>query len=149
TRIHDIQGASHISPMVGQAVSNVPGIVTALVSNGFYLQDPNPDANDATSEGIFVFTSSAPTAVIGQSVLVSGTVSEFRAGGASSTNLTNTEIGSPTVAVVSSGNALPPPIVIGTGGRIPPSMIIEDDASGNVETSGVFDPATDGIDFYE
>jgi hypothetical protein len=27
--------------------------------------------------------------------------------------------------------------------------VIEDDASGSVETSGVFDPATDGIDFYE
>jgi uncharacterized protein len=28
-------------------------------------------------------------------------------------------------------------------------MVIEDDATGSVETSGVFDPATDGIDFYE
>jgi endonuclease/exonuclease/phosphatase family metal-dependent hydrolase len=51
--------------------------------------------------------------------------------------------------VVSSGNPLPPPIVIGTGGRIPPTMVIEDDASGSVETSGVFDPNSDGIDFYE
>jgi predicted extracellular nuclease len=149
TRIHDIQGASHLSPMVGQAVSNIPGIVTALTSNGFYLQDPTPDANDATSEGIFVFTSTAPTAVVGQSVLVNGNVTEFRAGGASGTNLTTTEIGSPTIVVVSSGNPLPPPVIIGTGGRIPPTMIIEDDASGSVETSGVFDPATDGIDFYE
>jgi predicted extracellular nuclease len=149
TRIHDIQGASHLSPMAGTAVSNVPGIVTALVSNGFYLQDPNPDANDATSEGLFVFTSSAPTAIVGQSVLVSGNVTEFRAGGAGSTNLTVTEIGSPTIVVVSSGNALPAPVIIGTGGRIPPMTIIEDDASGSVETTGVFDPATDGIDFYE
>jgi uncharacterized protein len=28
-------------------------------------------------------------------------------------------------------------------------MVIEDDASGSVEESGVFDPAADGIDFYE
>jgi predicted extracellular nuclease len=149
TRIHDIQGASHLSPLAGTAVSGVPGIVTALVSNGFYLQDPTPDANDATSEGIFVFTSSAPTVSVGQSVLVSGNVTEFRAGGASSTNLTVTEIGSPSIALVSSGNPLPPPIVIGTGGRIPPTMVIEDDAMGSVETTGVFDPANDGIDFYE
>jgi hypothetical protein len=27
--------------------------------------------------------------------------------------------------------------------------VINDDGTGNVETSGVFDPATDGIDFYE
>ena len=32
---------------------------------------------------------------------------------------------------------------------MPPGEVIEDDATGSVETSGVFDPATDGIDFYE
>ncbi|MGE5376590.1 MAG: PxKF domain-containing protein, partial [Bacteroidota bacterium] len=41
------------------------------------------------------------------------------------------------------------PVLIGAGGRVPPSTIIEDDATGDVETSGVFDPASDGIDFYE
>ncbi len=35
-KIHDIQGASHISPLVGQGVSGVEGIVTAKLSNGFY-----------------------------------------------------------------------------------------------------------------
>ena len=57
TLIHEIQGAGHLSPLSGQAVANVPGIVTARRSNGFYMQDPAPDADDATSEGIFVFTS--------------------------------------------------------------------------------------------
>ncbi len=149
-RIHDIQGAAHISPLNGQAVSNVPGIVTVRRSNGFNMQDPNPDANIATSEAIFVFTGSAPTVNVGDSVQVSGTVAEFRAGGASGlNNLTSTEITGPTIAVVSTGNTLPTPVVIGIGGRMPPTEIIEDDATGNVETSGVFDPATDGIDFYE
>jgi hypothetical protein len=50
---------------------------------------------------------------------------------------------------MSSGNPLPIATVIGAGGRIPPAEVIEDDASGSVETSGVFDPASDGIDFYE
>ena len=147
--IHEIQGAAHTSPFAGQNVSSVPGIVTARSSNGFWMQDPNPDANDATSEGIFVFTSSAPTAVVGDSVQVSGRVQEFRPGGASSTNLTTTELSSPTITVVSTGNPLPPATVVGTGGRIPPSEVIEDDVSGSVETSGVFDPASDGIDFWE
>jgi predicted extracellular nuclease len=39
--------------------------------------------------------------------------------------------------------------VIGSGGRVPPSAVIEDDATGDVETSGTFDPGTDGIDFWE
>jgi predicted extracellular nuclease len=147
-RIHDIQGASHISPKAGQHVSDVAGVVTGLRSNGFYLQDPNADADDATSEAIFVFTSSAPTVSIGDAVRVSGSVSEFRAGGSSSTNLTQTEITSPVITVDSTGNALPTPVVLGTGGRVPPNTIIEDDASGSVETSGVFD-MSDGIDFYE
>jgi hypothetical protein len=74
-------------------------------------------------------------------------VSEFRS---SPTSLTLTELTSPVVTVLSSGNPLPAPTVIGTGGRIPPSTVIEDDANGNVEAAGVlFDPAEDGLDFYE
>jgi predicted extracellular nuclease len=148
-RIHDIQDGAHLSPFAGVPVTDVPGIVTALRSNGFYFQDPDPDADDATSEGLFVFTSVAPSVVVGDAVQVDGTVSEFRPGGATSANLTTTELVSPTVTVLSTGNATPAPAVVGTGGRIPPDEVIEDDATGDVETSGVFDPATDGIDFYE
>jgi predicted extracellular nuclease len=149
TPIHDVQGATHISPFNGQIVK-VVGIVTARSTNGFWMQDPNPDADPATSEGIFVFTSSAPTANVGDSVRVTGRVQEFRPGGVSNGNLTTTELASPSVSVLSTGNPLPAPTVIGTGGRIPPDAIIENDAaSGNVETSGVFDPDQDGLDFYE
>jgi predicted extracellular nuclease len=148
--IHDIQGAAHISPFAGQNVSNVNGIVTVKRSNGYYMQDPSPDANDATSEAIFVFTSSAPTSVnVGDAVKANGRVQEFRPGGASSTNLTTTELTAPTTTVLSSGNPLPPSTIAGTGGRVPPSDVIEDDATGDVETSGVFDPANDGLDFWE
>jgi predicted extracellular nuclease len=147
--IHDIQGASHTSPLAGMSVSGVTGIVTARLGNGFYMQDPTPDADVATSEAIFVFTSSAPTVSVGDEVRVSGNVTEFRPGGASSTNLTTTEITSPTITVLSSGNGLPAATVLGVGGRVPPNMVIDDDATGSVETSGSFDATTDGIDFYE
>jgi predicted extracellular nuclease len=147
--ISDVQGASHLSPLAGRLVSGLAGVVTATLGNGFYLQDGTPDANDATSEAIFVFTSSSPTVDVGDDVRVGGRVAEFRPGGAASTNLTTTEITSPTISVLSSGNTLPAATVLGAGGRIPPNMAIEDDATGSVETSGVFDPAQDGIDFYE
>lgn len=146
-RVHDIQGAAHTSPLAGQPVTDVPGIVTATSSNGFWLQDPQPDADPATSEGVFVFTRTRPTVAAGDAVTVTGQVSEFRPGG-DATNLTTTEIVSPTVAVQSSGNPLPAAIVIGKDRR-PPQKTIENDATGDVETSGTFDPATDGIDFYE
>ncbi|MGH2813458.1 MAG: lamin tail domain-containing protein, partial [Actinomycetota bacterium] len=146
--IHDIQGAAHLSPHRGEPVQTT-GVVTAVRSNGFYLQDPTSDAEEATSEGILVFTSSAPTVLVGDAASVKGFVAEFRPGGPDTANLTTTELITPQVAVSSSGNPLPVATVIGTGGRVPPSEVIEDDATGDVETSGVFDPATDGIDFYE
>jgi predicted extracellular nuclease len=150
--IHDIQGAGHISPLSGQTI-RTGGIVTALrtagSTRGFYLQDPSPDSDPATSEGVFVFTGSGsnPSALVsvGDQVQVSGRVSEYRA---AAVGLTVTEIISPSVSVLSSGNALPAPVVLGSGGLVPPSTVIEDDAS-DVETTGVFDPASDGIDFYE
>jgi predicted extracellular nuclease len=152
TPIHDIQGASHISPLSGQTVTTL-GTVTAKSSNGFWMQDPNPDADPATSEGIFVFTSAAPTVSVGDAVRVGGRVSEFRPGGNSATNgnLTTSELsGSPSITVLSTGNPLPSTTVVGTGGRIPPGQVIEDDASGNVETGATaFDPANDGLDFWE
>jgi uncharacterized protein len=149
--IHTIQGASHFSPLNG-LLETTQGIVIALRSNGFYMQDPNPDGDVATSEGIFVFTRAAPGVLAGDLVEVVGTVTEFRPGGAGGTNnLTTTELAAPDllVTVLSSGNPLPAATVIGTGGRVPPSLVIEDDATGDVETSNIFDPAADGIDFFE
>ena len=153
TRIHDIQGAAHRSPLEGQTVTSVPGIVTAVSSTGFYMEDPLPDNNPATSEGILVYTSTTPTVTVGQYVLVSGTVTEFRPGSTSGVNnLTTTEITSPTI--VSGGTApapLPPPIVIGQGGRVPPTSRTAGSApNGSAEAAGyVFDAVNNGIDFYE
>ncbi|SHM53923.1 endonuclease/exonuclease/phosphatase family protein [Cryptosporangium aurantiacum] len=148
-RIHDVQGAAHVSPLRGQVVS-VPGIVTARASNGFYLQDPQPDRDPRTSEAILVFTGSAPSVAVGDAVTVEGTVTEFRPGGADGTaNLTATQLTTPTVTVTSSGNALPATTVLGAGGRRPPTSVVENDANGDVEAGGAFDPASDGLDFYE
>jgi uncharacterized protein len=63
TPIAAIQGAGHKSPEVGGAVGefgnsgtdrfNVEGVVTAVTTNGFWMQDLVGDEEDATSEGIF------------------------------------------------------------------------------------------------
>jgi hypothetical protein len=150
--IHDVQGAAHRSPFAGQTVSGVVGVVIAERSSSFYMQDPTPDADDATSDGILVFGSGLGGLVnVGDLVRVTGRVDEFRPGG-DPENLTTTEITTPglVVTVLSSGNPLPPTTLIGAGGRVPPMTVIEDDASGDVEASGVlFDPGEDGIDFWE
>jgi predicted extracellular nuclease len=148
--IHDIQGAAHVSPLAGQAVSFVPGIVTAVTGDGFWFQDPNPDSDPRTSEGLFVYTSTVGLKpAVGDSVKVSGTVTEFRPGGSTSSNLSFTELTSASVVSLGSGNPLPPAVVLGRGGLAIPTTVIEDDATYDVETSGVFDPGSDGLDFFE
>ena len=142
TPIYDIQGAGHTSALEGQVVTTT-GIVTAVDSNGFYLQDPTGDSDDATSDGIFVFTDSAPGVSVGDELQVEGTVSESIPGGASTRNLSTTRISSPTITNISSGNTLPDAVIIGSGGRVPPTENIDDDAFSS------FDPTTDGIDFFE
>ncbi|MEU3979317.1 lamin tail domain-containing protein [Streptomyces sp. NPDC026672] len=115
-RVHDIQGATRISPHNGENVTNVPGIVTGVRtsgSKGYWIQDPDADGDAATSEGVFVYTGSAnPTVKAGDSVLVSGRVSEYYPGGQSSGTQSVTELTGPRAVVLSSGNALPAAEVI-------------------------------------
>lgn len=141
TPIYEIQGAALVTSLAGQSVTTT-GIVTAVDSNGFYLQDPTGDNNSATSDGIFVFTSSSPSASVGNAVQVEGTVSEFTPGGANSGNLSITQIINSTITTQSANNSLPNAVVLGSD-RIPPTENIDDDQLKS------YDPAQDGIDFYE
>jgi predicted extracellular nuclease len=148
--IHDIQGRRHISPLNGQRVTDVRGIVTATRARGFYLQEPNPDGDPATSEGIFVFTDVPPLASVGDALLVSGLVQEYRPGGATSGNLTRTEITAASIVVVSHHNRLPAPVIIGRHGRTPPQGMIGPPGCGDVERPDCgFDPAHNALDFFE
>ena len=113
--IHDLQGAGASSPLAGQAVTTT-GVVTALRTNGFYLQAPDAeaDADPATSEGVFVFTSSAPpsAAARGSRVRVSGSVVEYRPS-SDPASPPLTEIGgSVQVSLLSTGNPLPTPVLL-------------------------------------
>ncbi|MDY6873505.1 MAG: endonuclease/exonuclease/phosphatase family protein [Chloroflexota bacterium] len=144
--ISEIQGAGHISPLKNRPVYNVHGIVTAIRADGFYMQDPNPDDDPATSEAVFVYGAAALGVRIGDEVLVNAVVIESDMGDG---YLTITQLKNPHVEVISTGNNLPEPMVIGGGGRMPPSEVIDDDTLGKVGDSGEFDPQNDGIDFYE
>ena len=153
TRIHDIQGKSRLSELDGQQVSDVPGVVTAIrafgSARGFWVQDPTPDADPATSEGILVFTgSTTPNVKVGDSVLVSGTVDEFYPDGApdKSVHQSMTELTRATWTVESSGNALPAAEVIGS--RTVPNKMAPDADGGNVESLPLR-PNKFAIDYWE
>ena len=104
--IHAIQGSGPTSPYVGSVVAT-EGIVTGVTSTGFFLQtlDAKADLDPATSEGIFVYTASAPPAIAarGNLVIVNGTVDEYQPAG----QLPLTEIRNATV-LQGSGNAAQP-----------------------------------------
>jgi len=113
TPIHNIQGSGSISPLSGSVSTS--GIVTGLRSNGFYIQEPDAsvDADPNTSEGIFVFTSAAPpaAAAIGNLVQVTATIQEFIPS-ADPFSPPVTELITPSVIQLSTGNPLPAPILI-------------------------------------
>jgi uncharacterized protein len=152
-RIHDIQGTTRTSPLVGQQVTGVEGIVTGVrtygSSRGFWMQDTRADDSPATSEGIFVFTSSTPKVSVGDAVTVSGTVGEFVPGGTSSGNQSVTQLSRPTVTVVSSGNAVPAATVIDAA-SVPKAYAPAGDSAANGSVNGLtLDPAAYALDRYE
>lgn len=81
-QIAQVQGSGDVSPLAGQSV-RVEGVVTGDFQetdqlSGFFLQDPTPDADPATSEGLFAFArSSFKDVKAGDRVLVTGKVVEF------------------------------------------------------------------------
>src|SRR5205807_6877778 len=102
--IHDIQGPTEFSPRADDLVQT-EGVVTAVKSNGFFIQAPDfeADADPRTSEGIFVFTSSRPpaAAAVGNRVTVRGRVQDFIPSSDPQSPPVTEIAGSPTVTVLS------------------------------------------------
>ena len=148
--ITDIQGASFLSPLLGQKVHNLTGIVTAKVrlqvfsqsftrvtdhtravrtvsqstDSGFWIQG-TPSKDVRVSHGLQIYTTSTTILAqvsVGDEISLSGTVAEFRSSG-SPNNLFITEIGSPANITVLSSNHTVAPLVLGKGGkRSPPTQ---------------------------
>ncbi len=112
TPIYSIQGSGSSSPLANQTVIT-QGVVTRVVSNGFYMQDPTGDGDPTTSDGIFVFTSFY-TVRVNDLVRVGATVVEFNVGQA-----TNTDTASHTITELSSVSSVN---VVGSG-SITPTVI--------------------------
>ncbi len=107
TFIYNIQGSGANSPDDG-VIRTIEGIVVgdfqgATGLNGFNVQEESGDGNPATSDGIFVFASSAPDVSVGQIVRVTGTVDEFNG---------LTELTSVTQTTICGTGTLPTPAAI-------------------------------------
>jgi uncharacterized protein len=150
-KIHDIQGITRVSPLAGRKVTGVTGVVTALRSfgsaRGFWFTDPQPDQDPRTSEGLFVFTGATmPQLAVGDSVSVSGTVSEYYPDNpATSVYQSTTELIGPQWTIESDGNPLPAPTVI-TATTVPTTLAPQ--PGGNIEGLSL-EPAKYALDFWE
>jgi predicted extracellular nuclease len=155
TTVQDVQGDGFRSGLVGQTVTKVPGVVTAVStgsSRGFWLQEQSPDATRVSaSSGVFVFSSSASVSV-GDDVLVTGKVNEFYplSSGetlANTASLSTTELDPTLVTTVSSSNPLPAPVVV-TPTTVP-DLYAPTVSGGNVETLTPLDPTHSALEFWE
>ncbi|KAI5116998.1 hypothetical protein M0805_002667 [Coniferiporia weirii] len=119
--VTDIQGNAFVSPLKGESVKNVTGIVTAKGPDGFWIAGPKVD-DDSVSNGLNVFTDSKTIqnqVAVGDMISLSGVVSEFRSS-SDPDNLLGTELDSPSdIVVISSGNEVVP-VVLGVD-RSPPT----------------------------
>jgi predicted extracellular nuclease len=107
TFIHDIQGSGAESPLINNEVM-IEGIVVADFQDtnieGFFVQeeDADVDSDPATSEGIFVYSTTSVD--VGDMVQVSGTVKEYF-GLTELSSITN-------IVIVAVGQTLPTPATV-------------------------------------
>ena len=149
--INQIQGSGHLSPYDGEEVRCVTGIVTAINSNGFFLQSTKADNDEKTSEALFVNLLTVAEVKPGDEVMVnSGEIREYNPAGLGENSLTTTSLRTSDIEIISSGNVLPTALILGEAGRSIPDKVIENDVNGVIgEDNGKFDPDEDGMDFYE
>lgn len=150
--IHDIQGIAHLSPFLDSKVESIKGVVTRVLDEGFFLQDPEPDSDERTSEAVFV-RGLHLQARVGDEVVVSGVVRESRSdcdfAAPDCATLSATTIDVSALSLLSSDNLLPECVALGPDARRIPERIADDTPS-DVESAGWrFDPETHAVDFFE
>ena len=77
--VFEIQGPGLVSPFENRTVRTENNVVTAIGPEGFFIQTPadRSDGDVNTSDGIYVFTDTAPSVALGDLVNVEGMIQEF------------------------------------------------------------------------
>ena len=156
--IAEINGNKFLSPLSGQSVTDVTGLLIAKGPNGIWIRSTTPDDDDATSEAIYVFSKTVGASLaVGDIVSLDGEVTEYRQ---NANYIYLAEITAPAnVQVLSSGNAVVP-LVIGKDTLSPPTVQYSSLDGGDIynvpnavanisDTNPVLDPTKYGLDFWE
>lgn len=138
--VPEIQGTTHRSPLEGEWLIGVEGVVTAVDLGSSqaraWVQFPAGDDDPSTSDGVMIQPAEPAGLTPGDGVSVDGRVLELgRAGNLSVTCLCNA-----TVSALSAGSPLPASVAL--DGVSVPSQIDDDGLTD-------FEPGDDAIDFYE
>ena len=160
--IYEIQGTGFVSPLEGDIVKGVKGIITAVDANGtnaangingFYLQAETADGDDRTSDGIYVKYSLTKTTAntaklndikVGNKISLDALVEEYVS---ESEGLSQTQLNKISNVIVSETNKeLPKPALLGKDRKIPTTVISS--YRGDLNKKTTLD-LNEGIDFYE
>lgn len=156
--IAEINGNTFVSPYSGQSLTNISGLVTAKGSTGIFLRSLQPDDDVATSESIFVYSSTVGSSLsVGDVVSLDAKVAEYRS---TSTYLFLTELSSPSNVQVLSSNNTVTPLVIGQDTSDPPTDQFASLDGGDIyalpnavaklsTNTSALDPSAYGLDFWE
>lgn len=159
--IAEINGNGFVSPLSGQSLTNISGLVTAKGASGIFLRSLQPDDDAATSESVFVYSSALAGASsqvsVGDVVSLDAKVTEYRS---TATYLYLTELSSPSNVQVLSSNNTVTPLVVGEDTSDPPTEQFASLDGGDIyalpnaaatlsANSSALDPLAYGLDFWE
>ncbi|KAK3381080.1 Endonuclease/exonuclease/phosphatase-like protein [Podospora didyma] len=156
--ISEINGNKYISPYSGQSLTDITGLLIAKGPNGIWIRSTTPDNDVATSEAVYVFSSTVgANLAVGDVVSLDAKVAEYRS---ANTYIYLTELTTPkNVKVLSKGNPVVP-LVIGQDTLSPPTVQYTSLDGGDVyavpnavanlsAVNPVLKPAEYGLDFWE
>ena len=156
-RIREVQGRAHRSPLHGTPVTGVAGVVTARRRERLLHAGPPAGRRRRTSEGIFVFTAAAPTVAIGDAVQRGRHRERVPSRLRAHLPALGQRLQQPDhdrdrravgAGVVPQATPCRPRWSLGAGGRSR-RRDIETTPPATSRAAALFDPANDGIDFYE
>ncbi|KAI0030438.1 Endonuclease/exonuclease/phosphatase [Vararia minispora EC-137] len=160
-QVSEVQGPAFLSPLRGQTIYNVQGLVSAKSSNSFWLLGPISDVR--FSPGLRVYTTSVSvlsSVKPGDHISLTAEVTEYRSY-AQLNNLFATQLSSPKDIIVHSSDNVVSPIVIGVD-RTPPTeelsihdtgedgwLSVPNNISSIDHINATLRPDTYGLDFWE
>lgn len=156
--ITQINGNRFLSPLNGQDVTDVNGVVTAKGPNGFWIRSTKANKGHLGSQSVYVYgDENLDSVAVGNVISLNGRVEEYRS---SRDYLYLTEITDATDITVEKKKAAVTPLALGQGKLQPPTEVYTNLDDGDIfgipnnqsqvsVVNPVLKPKSFGLDFWE